>query len=58
MTYDDYYRYGYRGNDCRNNIHILPSGELVYFISSIVVLYDRENHKQRHYKEHTEYIKW
>lgn len=49
--------YGYRGNDCRNNIHVLANGELVYFISNIVVLYDRPNHKQRHYKEHTEYIK-
>ncbi|CAC5425874.1 EML1_2 [Mytilus coruscus] len=49
--------YGYRGNDCRNNIHVLANGELVYFISNIVVLYDKENHKQRHYKEHTEYIK-
>ncbi|XP_076105646.1 echinoderm microtubule-associated protein-like 2 [Mytilus galloprovincialis] len=49
--------YGYRGNDCRNNIHVLANGELVYFISNIVVLYDKEHHKQRHYKEHTEYIK-
>ncbi|KAK3096016.1 hypothetical protein FSP39_021958 [Pinctada imbricata] len=50
--------YGYRGNDCRSNIHILANDEILYFISNIAVLYNRTNHKQRHYREHTEDIKW
>ena len=52
------FRYGYRGNDCRKNIHILVSGEVLYFISYVVVIYNQETHRQRHYKEHTEDIKW
>ncbi|KAK7481472.1 hypothetical protein BaRGS_00027323, partial [Batillaria attramentaria] len=49
--------YGCRGNDCRKNTHVLTSGEMVYFISNIVILYNRAKHTQRHYKEHTEDIK-
>ncbi|KAL5020042.1 hypothetical protein ScPMuIL_002934 [Solemya velum] len=49
--------YGYRGNDCRRNIHILHSGELIYFMSSIAIIYNRDKHSQRHYTEHTQSIK-
>ncbi|XP_069102321.1 echinoderm microtubule-associated protein-like 1 isoform X2 [Argopecten irradians] len=49
--------YGYRGNDCRSNIHVLGNDEIVYFVSKIAVLYDRTSHRQRHYREHTEDIK-
>uniref|UniRef100_A0A669BHS6 EMAP like 4 n=1 Tax=Oreochromis niloticus TaxID=8128 RepID=A0A669BHS6_ORENI len=30
--------YGYRGRDCRANIYLLPTGEIVYFIASVVYL--------------------
>lgn len=30
--------HGYRGRDCRSNIHFLPTGECAYFVASIVVL--------------------
>ncbi|XP_048236766.1 echinoderm microtubule-associated protein-like 2 isoform X1 [Haliotis rufescens] len=49
--------YGYRGNDCRCNIYILDNDEIIYFISNIAVMYNRDVHTQRHYKEHTEDIK-
>ncbi|XP_013415115.1 echinoderm microtubule-associated protein-like 4 isoform X2 [Lingula anatina] len=49
--------YGYRGNDCRSNIHITSAGEILYFVGPISVLYNNESHSQRHYREHTEDIK-
>jgi hypothetical protein len=50
--------YGYRGRDCRNNLHLLPTGEVVYFVASVVVLYNTEEHCQRHYLAHTDDVKW
>ncbi|RCN49013.1 HELP domain protein [Ancylostoma caninum] len=44
---------GYRGKDVRNNVHYLPTGELLYFCGSIVVLHNVEEHTQRHYTGHT-----
>ncbi|KAH8855201.1 77 kDa echinoderm microtubule-associated protein [Schistosoma japonicum] len=49
--------YGYRGRDCRNNLHYLPTGELIYFIAAAVVLYNIEEQCQRHYLEHTDDVK-
>ncbi|KJH52279.1 HELP domain protein [Dictyocaulus viviparus] len=49
--------YGYRGKDVRNNVHYLPTGELVYFCGSVVVLYNVGEHTQRHYTEHTSDVK-
>ncbi|XP_033124142.1 echinoderm microtubule-associated protein-like 4 isoform X3 [Anneissia japonica] len=45
--------YGYRGNDCRNNLHCNASGEILYFISCVAVIYNDKQHKQRYYREHT-----
>lgn len=50
--------YGYRGRDCRSNLHFLPTGEIVYFIASAVVLFNVEQHMQRHYLDHTDDVKW
>ncbi|XP_078261097.1 EMAP like 4 isoform X1 [Rhinoraja longicauda] len=49
--------YGYRGRDCRSNIYLLPTGEVVYFIASIVVMYNIEERSQRHYLGHTDCVK-
>lgn len=49
--------YGYRGRDCRSNLHVLRSGEIIYFIAAVVVIYDEENHHQRHYTQHTDDVK-
>ncbi len=51
-------RYGYRGRDCRANIYLLPTGEIVYFIASVVVLFNYEERTQRHYLGHTDCVKW
>ena len=52
------YSYGYRGRDCRANVYLLPTGEIVYFIASVVVLFNYEERTQRHYLGHTDCVKW
>uniref|UniRef100_A0A8C8B9U2 EMAP like 4 n=1 Tax=Otus sunia TaxID=257818 RepID=A0A8C8B9U2_9STRI len=49
--------YGYRGRDCRANVYLLPTGEIVYFIASVVVLFNYEERTQRHYLGHTDCVK-
>ncbi|XP_069772553.1 echinoderm microtubule-associated protein-like 1 isoform X5 [Narcine bancroftii] len=49
--------YGYRGRDCRCNLYLLPTGEIVYFIASVVVLYNVEEQHQRHYTGHNDDVK-
>ncbi|XKL65549.1 hypothetical protein PGB90_008969 [Kerria lacca] len=49
--------YGYRGKDCRSNLYLLPTGEIVYFVAAVVVLYNSEEQSQRHYLGHTDDIK-
>ncbi|XP_037083879.1 echinoderm microtubule-associated protein-like 2 isoform X2 [Pollicipes pollicipes] len=49
--------YGYRGKDCRNNLYLLPTGEMVYFVAGVVVLYNVEDQMQRHYTAHTDDVK-
>ncbi|XP_063217797.1 echinoderm microtubule-associated protein-like 2 isoform X3 [Bacillus rossius redtenbacheri] len=49
--------YGYRGRDCRSNLYLLPTGEIVYFVAAAVVLYNVEEQSQRHYLGHTDDVK-
>jgi len=49
--------YGYRGRDARSNLYLLPTGEIIYFVAAVVVLFNAEEHSQRHYLGHTEEIK-
>ncbi|XP_037335269.2 echinoderm microtubule-associated protein-like 3 [Pungitius pungitius] len=49
--------YGYRGRDCRANLYFLPSGEAVFFIACVVVLYHINNRTQRHYDKHTDCVR-
>ncbi|VDO66169.1 unnamed protein product [Heligmosomoides polygyrus] len=48
---------GYRGKDVRNNVHYLPTGELLYFSGSVVILHNLTEHYQRHYTGHTSDVK-
>lgn len=48
--------HGYRGRDTHKNLWVLPSGELLYYVAAIAVLYDRDEETQRHYTGHTEDI--
>ena len=50
--------YGYRGKDARLNLHLLPTGEMVYFVAAVIVLFNADEHAQRHYLGHTGEIKW
>ncbi|XP_048581146.1 echinoderm microtubule-associated protein-like 4 isoform X2 [Nematostella vectensis] len=47
--------YGYQGT--QHNLHVLPSGEILYFISRIVVIYNKKSNIQRHYTGHADDIK-
>ncbi|XP_064207782.1 echinoderm microtubule-associated protein-like 3 isoform X1 [Anguilla rostrata] len=49
--------YGYRGRDCRANLYLLPTGEAVFFIACVVVLYDINKRTQRHYLKHTDCVR-
>ena len=48
--------YGYRGKDTRGNLFSLPTGEIVYYVASLAVLYNPESQTQRHYRGHTDDI--
>ena len=48
--------YGYRGRDARANLHLLPTGEMAYFVAAVVVLYNAEDSTQRHYLGHTQVL--
>eukprot|EP00058_Branchiostoma_floridae_P022232 XP_002607722.1 hypothetical protein BRAFLDRAFT_82831 [Branchiostoma floridae] len=50
------FRYGYRGRDCADNLHELASGEIIYNIASVAVLYDPRAGTQRHYLGHNSSI--
>ncbi|XP_063957676.1 77 kDa echinoderm microtubule-associated protein isoform X1 [Lytechinus pictus] len=49
--------YGYRGRDCRCNLYLLPTGEIVYFMAAVVILYNVEEQNQRHYMGHNDDVK-
>ncbi|XP_066575039.1 echinoderm microtubule-associated protein-like 3 isoform X3 [Amia ocellicauda] len=49
--------YGYRGRDCRANLYLLPTGEVIYFLACVVVLHHINNHTQRHYLKHTDCVR-
>ncbi|CAB3367316.1 Hypothetical predicted protein [Cloeon dipterum] len=48
--------YGYRGFDSKKNLWVLPSGEIMYYVAAVAVLYDKDEESQRHYTGHTEDI--
>ncbi|CAH1772810.1 unnamed protein product [Owenia fusiformis] len=48
--------YGYRGQEAKNNLYVLRTGELVYYVATVAIVYDKEKETQKHYMEHTEDI--
>ena len=42
--------YGIRGSDVSKNLWILTTGELVYFVATTVVIYNRLKETQKHYR--------
>ena len=50
--------HGYRGRDGRANLHLLPTGEMVYPMATIVVLLHCSERSQRHFTGHTEEVEF
>ena len=48
--------YGYKGHQCRNNLYYTASGNVVYFVAGVGVVYDTKNKKQVFYLEHSDDI--
>ena len=48
--------YGYRGHQCRNNLHYTASGEVVYFVAGVGVVYNTAEGRQRFYLGHSDDI--
>lgn len=48
--------YGYRGNQCRSNLHYTASGEVVYFVAGVGVVHDVATEKQRFFLGHSDDI--
>lgn len=48
--------YGYRGHQCRNNLFYTASGEVVYFVAGVGVVYSVAEKKQRFYLGHSDDI--
>ena len=46
-----------RGRDGRANLHLLPTGEIVYPMGTIVVLLHIGERSQRHFTGHTEEVR-
>lgn len=48
--------FSYRGYDCRNNLFYTQTGEVVYHIAAVAVVYNRQQHSQRLYLGHDDDI--
>lgn len=48
--------HGYRGYDCRNNLLYTQSGEVLYHVAAVGVVYNRQLHNQRFYLGHDDDI--
>jgi WD40 repeat protein len=51
--------YGYRSANCRSNVHLTESGELVYFSAAVAIVQnitDRNNYQQRFFLGHDDDI--
>ena len=46
----------YRGYDCRNNLFYMQTGEIVYHIAAVGVVYNKQTHSQRFYLGHDDDI--
>jgi len=48
--------YGYRGHQCRSNLYYTASGEIVYFVAGVAVVYNIAEGKQRFFLGHSDDI--
>jgi microtubule-associated protein-like 6 len=47
---------GHRKKTMSQNLYYTASGEVVYYIAGVAVVYDKEKHLQRHFLEHDDDI--
>eukprot|EP00794_Sanderia_malayensis_P020047 gene20047-22014_t len=47
---------GYRGYDCRNNLFYIQSGDIVYHIAAVGIVYNKQTHTQKFYLGHDDDI--
>lgn len=50
--------YGYRGNQCRNNLYYNSSGEAVYFVAGVGIVHNVAQKKQRFFRGQSDDILW
>ncbi len=50
--------FGYRGHQCRNNLHYNKNDETVYFVAGIGVVFNTKEKKQRFFKGHSDDLLW
>ncbi|XP_048456030.1 echinoderm microtubule-associated protein-like 5 [Rhincodon typus] len=48
--------HGYRGYDCRNNLFYTQTGEIVYHVAAVGIVYNRQQNVQRFYLGHDDDI--
>ncbi|XP_068177719.1 echinoderm microtubule-associated protein-like 6 isoform X2 [Antennarius striatus] len=48
--------HGYRGFDCRNNLFYSQTGEVVYHVAAVAIVYNRLQHSQKFYLGHDDDI--
>ncbi|KAK7903892.1 hypothetical protein WMY93_016499 [Mugilogobius chulae] len=48
--------HGYRGYDCRSNLFYTQTGEIVYHVAAVGVVYNRQQNTQRFYMGHNDDI--
>nr|XP_015828065.2 echinoderm microtubule-associated protein-like 6 isoform X1 [Nothobranchius furzeri] len=48
--------HGYRGFDCRNNLFYSQTGEVVFHVAAVAIVYNRLQHSQRFYLGHDDDI--
>ena len=46
--------YGYRGHQCRNNLYYTASGDVVYFVAGVGVVYNVAEKRQRFFLGHND----
>ena len=50
------YVYGYRGHQCRNNLYYTSSGEIVYFVAGVGIVFDPKLKRQKFFLGHNDDI--
>ena len=48
--------YGYRGHQCRNNLYLTASKDVVYFVAGVAVVYNVKANSQKFFLGHNDDI--